>query len=66
MGKPARGEAFNKGFITPWNAGTLEHDGAEIGLMPFSSIPEGFAAEMDGDANMNAGGGKTSKGRSRK
>lgn len=57
QGKPARGEAFNPGFVSPWNSGSLDHNGAEVGLMPFSSIPDTFAGEMDGDAQTNAGGG---------
>jgi hypothetical protein len=64
LGKPARGEAFHPGFVSPWNAGTLDHDGAEIGLMPTSSIPETFAGEMDGDAQTTfTGGGKAKRAR---
>lgn len=64
MGKPSLGDAFDPGFISPWDAGTRKGHGdyEDICTIPMTSPGTMIAAdEMDGDASVTAAAGGSRK-----
>jgi hypothetical protein len=63
QGKPSLGDAFDPGFISPWDAGTRKGHGdyEDIATIPMNVPPDTMAGQMDGDQNVTAAAGRGSR-----